>query len=100
MKTVAFKITSGGGGGTRITSGLEQGGGGYPSSYLIHLNIKKEAQFLKGMLCAYKTEKPQILSQAIHNRQRKKLNLFYYPVTLPLSFLQLLAGFMHIGTAS
>lgn len=91
---------SGGGGGTRMTSVLEGEGGGYPSLYLSCLNIKKEAQVLKGMLCASETEKPQILSQAVHNLQRKKLNLFWYPGTLPLSFVQVLAGFMHIGTAS
>lgn len=60
MKIVAFLITSRGGGGTRITSGLEGEGGEYPSLYLSHLNIKKEARVLTGMVCAYKTEKPQI----------------------------------------
>lgn len=60
MRIVAFLITSGRGGGTRITSGLEGEGRDYPSLYLSHLNIKKEAQVLKGMLYAYKTEKPQI----------------------------------------
>lgn len=95
-----FQITAGGGRGSGITSVLEGEGGEYPSLYLIRLNIKKEAQVLKGMLCAYQTGKPQILSRAIHNLQREELNLFWYPVTLPLSFLQLLAGFMHIGTAS
>lgn len=83
-----------------MTSVLEGEGRGYPSLYLSCLNIEKEAPVPKGMLCASETEKPQFLSQAVHNLQREKLNLFWYPDTLPLSFAQLLAGFMHIGTAS